>query len=171
MRTATAGFGTPKFHDQRSDQRRVHQKKAQVVYFCMVTTPEYPDRPPTINIGETENHLKRFKEHEKPKHGIKFKIDPLAVVKGTRDDEQQVLRYFKAHRLPGDREFEVFSPHEELVDYIRWLRDQYFVWVPDCDQCAPVEETDSVDAALWMPTPERRKKGKRMRRKTSMGRP
>lgn len=127
-----------------------------VVYFDMVTVPEL-DRPPVIKIGETGNHCKRRNEHAKSKHGVEFKVDHLCVVRGTRADEQQVLRYFAKFKL--NNEEETFNLHEELIDYIRWLRDQYFVWIPDCKQCLPIEMLDSIEATLWMPRQDRRKKG------------
>jgi len=133
--------------------RRSNQTKVPIVYFDLVTFPEIPSEKPRIKIGESGDHEKRRKQNEKPKLGIEFNVDHLCVIRGTRADEQQLLRYFKKHRLENDEE--TFWPHEELVDYIRWLRDQWFVWVPDDDQSPSIEDLDCVDASLWMPNSER----------------
>jgi len=135
--------------DQRSDQTRV-----PVVYFDSVVVPGFRTDP-VIKIGESENHNKRRNDLSKSKFGIEFKVEHLCVVRGTRSDEQRLLKYFERHKL--ENEEETFSPVDELVDYIRWLRDQWFVWVPDDEQCLKIDELEIVDSSLWIPTPERRK--------------
>lgn len=139
----------PKTSDQRSDHRKVN-----VVYFHLVQFPGL-DRPPVIKIGETGNHNKRLNDLSKPKFGLVVDVAELCVVRGNRADEQSVLRYFDGSRL--DNEVETFRTSDDLVDYIRWLRDQYFTWVPDCKLCPPIADMEEVDSSLWMPSPDRRK--------------
>ncbi len=137
-----------------SPDRRSAPNKVPTVYFDVVTIPDF-DEEPRIKIGESGNHQKRRGDHSKSKFGIKFDVQHLCVVRGTRADEQQVLKHFAAHLLGGEEE--TFSAHDDVLDYIRWLRDQYFVWVPDDIRCKPIEDIDMVDARAWMPSPERRK--------------
>ena len=111
-------------------------------------------RPPVIKIGETGEFAKRLRDLSKSKHGVQFDVEPLCVVRGTRSDEQAVFRYFDNHKVYGEEE--TFKAHDDLLDYIRWLRDQYFVWVPDDPNCPAIEDMEMVDANLWMPRPERK---------------
>lgn len=141
----------PKNADRWSDQSKV-----QVVYFLASTSGD--SATPFIKIGETKDHEKRLDQHRMPKHGIEFNVTELCVVRGERADEQQVLRHFRKY-LVNDREQELFHPADELLDYIRWLRDQYFVWVPDDITCQSISELCLVDASLWMPSGDRLKKG------------
>lgn len=138
--------------DHRSDQSKV-----PTVYFDYVTFPDLVDRPPVIKIGESGDHRKRVKQHSKQAFGIQIAAEHLCVVRGYRADEQQVLRYFSKYLLPGEEE--TFYTNEELVDYIRWLRDQYFVWVPDCQNCPSIEELDMMGGEAWLPRDDRCKKG------------
>lgn len=142
--------GRKRVPDHRSDQSKV-----QVVYFDIVI-PEHTGQP-IVKLGESGDHLKRRKEHAKSKFGVKFDVKHLCMVRGTRTEEQKVLQYFAKHRIEGTDEEEIFNPHEDVVDYIRWLRDQFYVWVPDCDQCPDIEELDAVEPTLWLPSPERKK--------------
>lgn len=137
--------------DHRSDQNKV-----PIVYFHLVTTPGL-DLPPRIKIGKSSEHEKRIADLGQSKAGIEFKHDPLCVIRGTGADESHLHRYFAEHKLANEREY--FWPHQGLIDYIRWLRDQYFVWVPDCEQCPDIKDLDVVDASFWMPRPERIKNG------------
>lgn len=145
-----ASTKSTKLRDHRSDQ-----KKVPVVYFARVTFPEMPNDEPRIKIGESGNHQKRRAQHSASVFGIKPQYDELCVVHGDRNDEQRVLRYFSKYLL--DNEKETFRADPELLDYIRWLRDQWYAWVPDCDECQPLEYLQPVDANIWMPAPDRRK--------------
>lgn len=135
--------------DHRSDL------KVPVVYFDSIECPSVPDYGTRIKIGESGDHRRRRGDHSKSKFGVEFMADHLCVVRGTRADEQHVLRHFEKHLVPGEEE--TFWPHEDLLGYVRWLRDQYYVWVPDCEQCQRIEELDNVDSSLWMPGPARYK--------------
>lgn len=142
--------------DHRSDQRKV-----QVVYFILVDMPK-DDGGPRIKIGETCDFRKRLDEHRKPKFGREHKCEPLCVVQGNRADEQQLLRHFDEFRVVGEKE--TFWPRSALVDYIRWLRDQYFAWVPDDAQGLSIDELEqleTVDGDVWMPRPGRIKEAPR----------
>lgn len=134
--------GIEKLPDQRSDH------KVQSVYFLAVQ-PAGSDCLPNIKIGESSNAFKRIKDHSKPKHGTPFDVTTLCIVRGHRHDEQSVLRHFGRFLLPNEKE--TFRPEPDLVDYIRWLRDQHYVWVPDDEQSQPLEYLEHVDASLWLP--------------------
>jgi hypothetical protein len=129
-------------------------RKIPAVYFDLVTIPLDPERP-RIKIGRTDEHEKRRNSHAKSKMGVVFNVEHLCVIRGTMADEQHILDYFKEHLIPGERE--TVWPHADVVDYIRWLRDQWFVWVPDDPQCPKIENYQIPDSNLWMPMSERRK--------------
>ncbi len=142
-------------------RKTANKHTTPVVYFDLIEIPSDPGRP-RIKIGETGNHQKRRSDHAKPKFGVQFNVSHLCIVRGTRSDEQQLLKYFAKYRLDNEEEtFSINNGEElnELVDYIRWLRDQYFVWVPDDPECKPIEDLPLVDSALWMASAERLKKG------------
>lgn len=132
--------------------RRSDQSKVPTVYFNLITFPDGAGEP-RIKIGESGQHRKRRQQLAKSVLGIRFDVVELAVVRGTRADEQQLLRHFEPHKIVGEEE--TFWPVEQLTDYIRWLRDQYFVWVPDDDKCPAIEQLDAVEYSQWMPTADR----------------
>lgn len=136
------------FVDHRSDR-----KKVPVVYFDYITFPNNPNEKPRIKIGFSGNHDRRRKQHAKPVFGLQVDVQPLCVVRGTVADEKHVQRYFAKYCVPG--ETESFWVQDDLVGYIRWLRDRYFVWVPDDDYCETVDNLDCVDSSEWMPSPDR----------------
>ncbi len=148
MSTAASGNGKVNRPDRRSDQR------IPVVYFLALSLPS-ADRPHRIKIGESENFSKRLAQHEKEaaRHGSQ--VSALCVIRGRRDDEQHLHRFFASHLVEGQDEH--FWPHPDLVGYIRWLRDQHYAWVPDCSQCPPLEQMEQVDASAWMPLLDRTK--------------
>lgn len=141
--------GTPVILDRRFDHR------VPVVYFGLFDMPETVGGP-RIKIGETDQQWKRFSQLAKSQFGFDPKFSPICSVRGTPADEKQVQRYFDKHRIAGEEE--TFWPDESLTDYIRWLRDQWYVWVPDDEHCRPIDELDTVDSSLWMPDLSRRKK-------------
>lgn len=113
------------------------------------------DNGRAIKIGHSRQARgKRLKQHAATRFGITVNVEPICEVQGTIDDETTVHRYFKAALLPGEKE--VFEPAEELIDYIRWLRDQWFVVTPEITDeqrdAMPVVESDT-----WLPRQERRK--------------
>ena len=161
--TATAARnGKHKAPDRWSDHKR---EKVSVVYFNLTVPVLRGERlldNLRVKIGETGDHSKRKKAHEKSKHGVCFEVIDACVVRGCRADEQAVLKYFKRHHAPGDEE-ESFYPHDDLVDYIRWLRDQYFAWVPDDETCKQLEDIEVVESETWIPNKERRKAAPQVR--------
>jgi len=142
----TVSNGQSKTLDQRSDH------KVNVVYFLAVYAAGQ-DEMPSIKIGESSDYDKRLKQHRKSKFGVSIPVEELCVVRGLPSDEKTVLNYFKQHRVDG--EVETFRAVPEIVDYIRWLRDQHFVWVPGDGQCSPICKLEHADAGRWIPSPER----------------
>lgn len=118
------------------------------MYFLLITTTD-AEQPFLIDIGESCNWRRRLAQHQANFNAPGWTVEPLCVVRGLREDEQQVHRSF-AHCRYRD-EPEVFRPEPELVDYIRWLRDQHFVWVPDDEKCQPLEDLPQLGSEFWMP--------------------
>lgn len=129
--------------------------KTQVVYFNRVEYPPGCDLNDAIKVGYSRDHANRMKEHRQSKLGLRVSLKELCVVRGTRADEDAIKRYFAADALEG--ESEVFHATERLVDYVRWMRDQYFVWVPDDDNCPEIAMLEEVEPSHWMPNESRRK--------------
>lgn len=134
--------GKKKTQDQRSDLSEI-----PVVYFLVVDGN-------AIKIGETKNFPKRLSEHRASHLGTRKEVEPLCVVRGVRADEKAICRYFDALAIPGEEE--VFRIEPALVDYIRWMRAQHYVWTPDCDM-SEIARLDTLESTHWMPTPERKK--------------
>jgi len=76
----------------------------------------------------------------------------LAAVRGTKTNESAALRYFDGHlrRDKGPRR-EYLHPADEVVEYVNWLRSQWFVALKPDDEDVPME-----DPSHWLPEPGRR---------------
>ncbi len=131
----------------------------QYIYLFWFTDQEpVPGKPlqnVRIKIGRTNNVGKRLEEHRTQGNlGIRpAVIEAACAVVGTPGDEGSLKSYFGSDLWEGTTE--VFHPSAALTGYVRWLRDQYFVWVPDDPHCPPVEDQPAVDASCWLPTAER----------------
>ena len=127
-------------------------KKNLVIYFAIVSDDAaYTNL--RIKIGKATDFAKRRREHEASKLGLRIYFEPLCVVRGQASDESAIHRYFREFQYNGEEE--VFHPSDSLVDYIRWLRDQYFAWVPEnCDYAEPDEV---IDSSQWLPIAGRKK--------------
>ncbi len=86
---------------------------------------------------------------------MSFDTTLLCAVGGRREDEQHIHRQFAKHRV--ENEEETYRPHPEVVDYVRWLRDQHFVLVPDDERCPQLNDLEPVEASAWMPVAGRSK--------------
>jgi hypothetical protein len=76
----------------------------------------------------------------------------LAAVRGTLTDEKAMRRPFRVRTDLGNRK-EYLWPDEDLLEYVNWLRSQWFI-SPDGNDAAsdfPVQ-----DPNLWLPAPSRR---------------
>lgn len=82
-------------------------------------------------------------------------VRPLCEVRASSDgDEVSVHRYFDHLREgPGN---ETFRAEPDLIDYVRWLRDEYYV--SDSQDTDEVRDAmPLVDSDLWLPKPGRTK--------------
>jgi hypothetical protein len=75
----------------------------------------------------------------------------LAAVRGTKKDEKAMREPFRivAH---GNRQ-EYVEPDEEALEYVNWLREQYFVSPNGKDKA---EGFPVIEPSLWLPAPGRR---------------
>lgn len=127
----------------------VRPQRGTWIYFLNV------DNERRIKIGHsTKGAFKRSQQHARNVTGDTIPLEILCQVRGMVSDEKAVQRFFSADAVPGNRE--VFEPTERLIDYIRWLREQYFVGMPDMTD-AELEALPIVPADAWLPEPERRK--------------
>lgn len=149
-------------HHKKRDRRSDHRKhKTPVVYFLLIADDnDFTNQ--RVKIGYASDYLKRLAQHTDPDTiGRCAHVEQLAVVAGDGVMESFIHNYFGAHRWRGCKElFEIESP---VVDYIRWLRNQWFVWVPvqlDKDgkeELVPFRQSELavIDQCEWMPTKER----------------
>lgn len=77
----------------------------------------------------------------------------LAAVRSTRAGEDAAHRYFDEHRLPRGRHKEYFKPTDELVEWVLWLRQQWFVSFDEAATWADAYESHPDE---WVPKPGRR---------------
>lgn len=118
--------------DQRSDP------SALVIYFYGT------DDEQAVKIGKTTRRpASRGREHAR-QGATTATLHFLAGVRGVSSDEKYLHRHFAMHRI----EREWFRAHGELVDYIRWLKNQWFV--TDNDSIHP-SELDRVPSDSWLP--------------------
>ena len=118
------------------------------IYFLSVNDGE------RIKVGNSRKPRGvRQNQHAKTLAG-KIKVDLLCEVQGKVADEKFVQQYFAAAAIDG--ETGVFRPTVEIVEYIRWLRDRYFVCT---DETTDLERESMVIpcATEWLPEPSRRK--------------
>lgn len=85
--------------------------------------------------------------------GGEFEV--LAVVNGGKLEETALHDYFSWCALPQERER--FRPESSLLEYIRWLRDCYFVEVGHEHPTGTPRDALVVEFAGWRPEPNRRK--------------
>jgi ParB family chromosome partitioning protein len=111
-----------------------------------------------IKIGFARDYLKRYKDHTTPDSiGRLAHIEQLAVVAGDGVAEKCIHRYFADYAWNGQQE--CFLPDSPVVDYVRWLRHQWFCWVPERLDKDGQEETVTfrhddlaiVDQSEWLP--------------------
>jgi len=94
------------------------------IYFALVDDSQ-------IKIGKADDLAARMRQHERTTLSV-HQIDLLAAVEGCAADERHVQRYFDdaaiVELLPNNgNPPEVFQPTPEVTNYIRWLRNQWFV--------------------------------------------
>lgn len=140
--------------DENPDHRSDHRPDLKAIYFKLVADSAAYDGL-RIKVGESGNKARRDKQHAASHLGRRFHIEDLCALRGTVGNESAIKQAFAPHAWGG--EIEIFEPCPEVVDYIRWLRDQYYVWTPDDPDCLPVESLDVVDASHWLPGPGRTK--------------
>lgn len=123
-----------------------------MIYFYLVD----PETDPRLKIGHSDDFAKRDKQHRASKLGVKVELQHLCLIRADQSDEDKIHRTFRSVRY-GDED-EIFHPADELVEWVRWLRDQYYVWIPDDAYRIPWEELPIIEPDFWMPTADRRKK-------------
>jgi ParB family chromosome partitioning protein len=95
-----------------------------------------------------------MQQHAKGEVGREVPVDLLCEVRGKVADETFIKKHFRGIAIPG--EDEVFWPKAEITDYVRWLRDQWFVAVAETSD-AERENLPVVDATTWLPNSTRTK--------------
>lgn len=104
------------------------------VYFAKVTEAGEPH----VKIGKARSVPKRLREH---RHGSaattkRLDVELLAAVRANGDTERYLQRHFNCDRIDGEN----FRGSDDLLSYVRWMRDQYFVAI-DEDSCRGLQDT------------------------------
>jgi hypothetical protein len=125
---------------------RSNNRSTDVVYIL-----RWPDNLIKVGIsGRSPGRVKEWRCQCKM-HGETCFV--LAMVNGTRKEEQAILKYF--HELRSERNGELLRAEPRLIRYIRWLRNQFYVEVEeDFGENVPTD-VEIVDSSGWVPTPER----------------
>ena len=128
-----------------------------VIYFLRISEGPPDHRNLRVKIGKTRDLERRIAQHRAPKNGREpEEVETLAAVWGSGAHETALHRHFGHLLIEGQRE--VFVPGDELVAYIRWLRDQHFVWVPDDPYGLTLSDLPRLTFDVWRPNNERQKK-------------
>ena len=109
-----------------------------------------------IKIGKSRTSRGvRLAQHSAPAlDGRTPSLTPLCEVRATADvDESFVQRYF-VHLRASSASKEIFHPGTDLIDYIRWLRDEHYVSVPE-DSDETRNGMPLVGSEHWLPRPDR----------------
>lgn len=75
----------------------------------------------------------------------------LAAVHGTSTNEREIHRYFK-HLAADANSTELFRADDEIVEYVNWLREQWWTALAYDDQ----DLSDQPAWTQWRPQPDRR---------------
>jgi hypothetical protein len=104
-----------------------------------------------IKIGKTAGKLsKRIEELERGQLS-RVKLYLLAAVHANPSAEKLVQRHF-AHLQADVNSTESFMAEPELVEYVNWLREQWWTALAIDDE----DLSDTPALNEWMPTPDRR---------------
>ncbi len=76
----------------------------------------------------------------------------LAAVNATTKDEDCIKAYFAGHNKPKGTKTEYFHAVDEVVEYVNWMRSQ---WWSTIDEDAALADADMVDPDHWLPMPGR----------------
>lgn len=77
----------------------------------------------------------------------------LAGVRGTKGDEKAMREAFRVRDDLGNRK-EYIWPDDDAVEYVNWLRSQWYVSADGTDEAEGFYATGS---SHWLPSPERRR--------------
>lgn len=122
------------------------------MYFLLLQDAGLPDR---VKIGEADNFQRRLSQHQKPRHGVVPNLRTLCVVRGSESDEKAVHRYFGVHRYPQAGEKEIFFACDDILNYVRWLREQWFTWNPEDHADFPIASMPEEESSHWLPRADR----------------
>lgn len=103
-----------------------------------------------VKVGKTKNIRRRQKELRGSAPDGQERVF-LAGVWGMDSDEKFIHHYFAQHQV-GVRSPEYFHANDEVKDWLRWLRHQYYV-ATEIDQ---VDNLERVGSSEWLPDIRRR---------------
>lgn len=106
-----------------------------------------------IKIGHTKepNLLKRLKTVDNEANDDTYVL--LAAVNSQKAGEDKAKSYFSSLVRPKGPRTEYFHPADELVEWVLWLRQQWYVSFDPSDQIADAYEEHF---SSWIPMAERR---------------
>lgn len=112
-----------------------------------------------VKVGNAQDLRKRRRQHETAQfHPVKLHF--LAGVRGWKAEQDVILASLKAFRLDGGNNTETVRADPSVVEWINWLRQQYFTWTSikegpdDLPSAHAWSFEDSRRVALDEPNPE-----------------
>lgn len=108
----------------------------------------------TIKIGHTTK--KRIGDRLRSVNGEQMSDESfvlLAAVRSTRTGEDIAHRYFEEYRQPRGSHKEYYDPADPVVEWVLWLRQQWFVSFNETDTWTDIYESHPDE---WVPKPGRR---------------
>lgn len=108
----------------------------------------------TIKIGHTKRVTvgSRMEEVQKEQMTDEDYV-LLAAVRSTRTGENMAHKFFAEWRQPRGSHQEYYDAAESVVEWVLWLRQQWFVSFKDTDTHADAYDAHPDD---WIPKPDRR---------------
>lgn len=110
----------------------------------------------TIKIGHTTK--KRICDRLKAINGEQMVDETyvlLAAVRSAKTGEDIAHDYFREHRQERGSHKEYYDPADEIVEWVLWLRQQWFVSFNDSDTWADTYDSHPDE---WVPKPARRER-------------
>lgn len=103
-----------------------------------------------VKIGYTTGPLSSRRSSLETGQFSKVKLVLLAAIRASRTHEASIKKHFE-HLLDGSNSTETFRPDNELVEYINWLRQQWWTLMDEAQETEHIPNLND-----WFPNATRR---------------
>jgi hypothetical protein len=103
-----------------------------------------------VKVGHTKEPTlrKRIRSINRSEQTTSDEYVLLAAVNATTKDEEYIKEHFAAHLRPKGFRTEYFYPADPVIQYVNWLRSQWYSSINEDDDRA---DADMVDPEHWLP--------------------